>query len=38
MGKLQPEGITDILKAKDRAKAGPTAPARGLTLVKYDFL
>lgn len=38
MGKLQPEDITDILKAKDRAKAGPTAPARGLTLVKYDFL
>ena len=36
-GKIRPEQIRDILAAKDRAAAGPTAPARGLTLVAYDF-
>lgn len=37
-GRVAPENIVDILNARDRAKAGPTAPACGLTLVKYEFL
>lgn len=36
-GKYPPEHIRDILAAKDRSVAGPTAPARGLTLVAYEF-
>ncbi len=37
-GAWEPEHINDILSAKDRAAAGPTAPACGLMLVKYEFL
>lgn len=37
-GNIAPEEIPDILNALDRTKAGPTAPACGLTLVKYEFL
>lgn len=37
-GNLKPQDIEYILEAKDRATAGPTAPACGLTLVKYEFL
>ncbi len=37
-GKLPPESVKDILDARDRQKAGPTAPACGLTLVGYEFL
>lgn len=37
MGKREPESMGDILQALDRSAAGPTAPARGLTLVKYEF-
>ena len=37
-GRLEPEDIVRILEAKDRAAAGPTAPACGLTLMKYEFL
>lgn len=37
MGQILPEQITDILNAKDRAAAGPTAPARGLTLVGMEY-
>ena len=37
-GKRDPMDIFAILEAKDRAAAGPTAPAHGLTLVKYEFL
>lgn len=36
-GRMQPEDIESILEAGDRAAAGPTAPAHGLTLVKYEF-
>ena len=36
-GSYPPEHVKEILKAKDRQAAGPTAPACGLTLVKYDF-
>lgn len=37
-GHMQPESVRDILEACDRQKAGPTAPACGLTLVGYEFL
>lgn len=37
-GKREPESMPEILAALDRGAAGPTAPAHGLTLVKYEFL
>lgn len=37
-GKRKPEEIAEIIAAKNREAAGPTAPAHGLTLVKYEFL
>lgn len=37
-GKRSPEDIPTILEKRDRAAAGPTAPAHGLTLMKYEFL
>ncbi|MCM1134304.1 MAG: tRNA pseudouridine(38-40) synthase TruA [Clostridium sp.] len=37
-GSRTPEEVRDILAAKDRSAAGPTAPACGLTLVGYEFL
>ncbi|MBQ9142265.1 MAG: tRNA pseudouridine(38-40) synthase TruA [Lachnospiraceae bacterium] len=37
-GKRRPEDMKDIIEAKDRAAAGPTAPAHGLLLYKYEFL
>lgn len=36
-GSYPPEKVKEILDAKDRQAAGPTAPACGLTLVKYEF-
>lgn len=33
-----PVDIRRILDAKDRIEAGPTAPAKGLTLISYKFL
>ncbi len=36
-GNMEPEEMAEILKALDRTKAGPTAPACGLTLVSYQF-
>jgi tRNA pseudouridine38-40 synthase len=36
-GKLQAGDVAGILAAKDRTKAGPTAPAHGLYLVKVDY-
>lgn len=38
MGQIEPEQVKTILEAKDRAKAGPTAEARGLTLVEIQYL
>lgn len=35
--KYPPEKMKDILAACDRSAAGPTAPAKGLTLVSYRF-
>ncbi|QNO14757.1 tRNA pseudouridine(38-40) synthase TruA [Alkalicella caledoniensis] len=37
MGKISPEAIKDIIEAKDRMKAGPTAPAKGLILEKIYY-
>jgi tRNA pseudouridine38-40 synthase len=36
-GKLSVGEVAGILAAKDRTKAGPTAPAHGLYLVKVDY-
>jgi tRNA pseudouridine38-40 synthase len=36
-GKYPPEKIVEILEAKNRSAAGPTAPAQGLTLVGIRF-
>lgn len=36
-GKRKPEDMTEILEARDRGAAGPTAPACGLTLTGYEF-
>lgn len=36
-GLRKPEEMTDILSSLDRANAGKTAPAQGLTLVKVEY-
>jgi len=36
-GKRTPESMRDILAAKNRSAAGPTALACGLTLTRYEF-
>ena len=36
-GRKRPEEMPDILNAKSRSAAGPTAPAHGLMLMKYEF-
>ncbi|MBQ8856954.1 MAG: tRNA pseudouridine(38-40) synthase TruA [Lachnospiraceae bacterium] len=36
-GHILPEEIEQIIAGKDRALAGPTAPAKGLTLVKFRY-
>ncbi len=36
-GELDPGDIPAILEARDRTKAGPTAPAQGLCLMKVDY-
>ena len=36
-GRFTPEQVKEILEAKDRTKAGPTAPAKGLMLYSYQF-
>ena len=34
----EPERVLDALMKKDRQAAGPTAPAKGLTLVEIEYL
>ncbi len=36
-GKWQPKDVKTALDARDRSKAGPTAPAQGLMLVRIDY-
>ncbi len=36
-GQREPEEIREILAAKDRQASGPTAPAKGLTLLGMEF-
>ena len=36
-GRIRPADIEDIFGNRDRSLAGPTAPARGLTLVRVDY-
>lgn len=36
-GKRTPESMTEVLEAENRSAAGATAPACGLTLIKYEF-
>lgn len=36
-GRMEPEQVREILEARDRKLAGPTAPAKGLCLVKVDY-
>lgn len=36
-GEIEPEQTGHIIEAKDRRTAGPTAPARGLCLMKVDY-
>ena len=37
-GKLGPEDVDRLLKARDRTQAGPTAPAHGLHLIRVDYV
>lgn len=37
-GRVCADDIPSILEACDRREAGPTAPAKGLCLVRYEFL
>jgi tRNA pseudouridine38-40 synthase len=37
LGKLSPEEIRVILDARERARAGPTAPAHGLCLINVEY-
>ncbi len=36
-GKMKPEEIEDVIKAKDRGKAGYSVPAKGLFLEKVEY-
>jgi tRNA pseudouridine38-40 synthase len=37
LGKFSPAQVKQILEAKDRTQAGPTAPPHGLYLVKVFY-
>lgn len=36
-GQRDPESISELIEAKNRSLAGPTAPAKGLCLLKVDY-
>ena len=35
-GDIRPEELKDIIEKKDRGFAGPTAPAKGLTMISWE--
>jgi tRNA pseudouridine38-40 synthase len=37
LGKLAPGDVQAIMDARDRKRAGPTAPARGLFLMEVKY-
>jgi tRNA pseudouridine38-40 synthase len=37
IGELSPKGFEEILQARDRSRAGPPAPARGLCLMRVNY-
>jgi tRNA pseudouridine38-40 synthase len=37
IGRRDPDGIPALLAGRERSRAGPTAPARGLCLVRVDY-
>ena len=37
LGKLDPAEISAILQSRDRRRAGPTLPAKGLCLMNVDY-
>ncbi len=37
-GRMKPEDMVTVLEALDRRKAGPTAPAQGLCLMKVEYM
>ena len=36
-GHTEPQEVLRILEARDRREAGPTAPAKGLTLIGMEY-
>ena len=38
MGRRSPESVKEAIESKDRQMAGPTAPAKGLHLVRLEFV
>lgn len=36
-GRMEPEQVRETLLSRERCKAGPTAPARGLCLISVDY-
>lgn len=36
-GKIAPDRVGEILRSRDRSQAGPSAPARGLCLIRVDY-
>ncbi len=38
MGQIHPGEMEQILEARERRRAGPTAPARGLTLIEMKYV
>ena len=36
-GERSPQEMKEILEAKNREAAGPTAPAKGLTMIGIEF-
>ena len=37
LGKQRPEWVAEIIRSRDRTQAGPTAPAKGLCLIRVDY-